>query len=221
MGGGRVKPMTVLLADDHTLVRAGIRALLKTIPGVKVVAEAGEGFEALDLIRRHQPDIAILDITMPGLNGLEIAEAVKKEVPRTKVIVLSMHASESYVARALQAGVVGYLRKNAAVGELPAALESVAAGDIYLSPGISRQVVEALRTGGVAPDPLQALSPRQREILQMIAEGKSAKEIAFDLGISVKTVETHRAQLMERLGIHNVQGLIRLAIRAGLISAEE
>lgn len=215
-----MKPTRILLADDHALVRGGIRSLLESIQGVTVIGETGDGLEALDLIRSLAPDLVLLDITMPGMNGLEIAEHSAKEAPATKIIVLSMHSNESYVADALRVGVAGYLRKNAAVAELPAALETVARGEIYLSPGISRQVVGVLRGGG-APHPLAGLSPRQREILQLIAEGHSSKEIAYRLKISSKTVDTHRAQIMERLGIHNVQGLVRIAMRAGLIPSEE
>jgi DNA-binding NarL/FixJ family response regulator len=157
---------------------------------------------------------------MPGLNGLEIAERVAKESPEVRMIVLSMHATESYVADALRAGVVGYLRKSAAVAELPAAIEAVSRGEIYLSPGISRDAIEALLSEGAPPSPLAGLSPRQREILQLIAEGHSSKEIGFRLGISSKTVDTHRAQIMERLGIHNIQGLVKFAMRAGLVPEE-
>lgn len=213
-------PLGILLADDHALVRGGIKALLQSIDGVSVVGETGDGIEALAMIRSLKPDLVLLDISMPGLNGLEIAERAAKEAPETRIVVLSMHATESYVADALRAGVVGYLRKSAAVAELPAALEAVSRGEIYLSPGISRQVIEVLRSGGAPPSPLASLSPRQREILQLIAEGNSSKEIAYRLGISSKTVDTHRAQIMERLGIQNVQGLVKLAMRTGLVPEE-
>jgi DNA-binding NarL/FixJ family response regulator len=215
-----MKPLRVLLADDHALVRGGIRALLETIDGVTVVGESGDGHETLELIRSLQPDLVLLDISMPGLNGLEIAERVGRESPAVRIVVLSMHATESYVADALRAGVVGYLRKSAAVAELPAAIASVAAGEIYLSPGISQQVVEALRGGGAPRGPLAGLSPRQREVLQLIAEGLSSKEIGYRLGISSKTVDTHRSQIMERLEIHTIQGLVRFAMRAGLVPEE-
>ena len=215
-----MKPLRIFLADDHALVRGGIRALLQSIEGMSVVGETGDGTEALAMIRSIQPDLVLLDISMPGLNGLEIAERVAKELPQVRILVLSMHATESYVADALRVGVVGYLRKSAAVAELPAAIDTVSAGEIYLSPGISRQVIEVLRSGGAPPSPLAGLSPRQREILQLIAEGHSSKEIGFRLGISSKTVDTHRAQIMERLDIHNVQGLVKFAMRAGLVPEE-
>jgi DNA-binding NarL/FixJ family response regulator len=216
-----VNTIRVLLADDHTLVRAGLRTLVELIQGVEVVAETGDGREALDLIRALKPDVALMDIGMPGLNGLELAVRVAAECPATRVIVLSMHTSEAYVSQALRAGVAGYLIKDASVAELPLALSSVARGEMYLSPAISKTVVEALRgLPAHADHPLEGLTPRQREILQLIAEGHSTKEIAWTLKVSGKTVETHRAQLMDRLGIYDVAGLVRFAIRCGLISAD-
>lgn len=214
--------MRILLADDHTLVRGGIRALLESVPGVEIVAETGDGREALELIGKQRPDVALLDITMPGLNGLEVASRVAKESQKTRVLILSMHTNETYVAQALKAGVAGYLLKASAVEELPLALKAVARGETYLSPAISKQVVEGfLRQTEDEPGTLNALTPRQREILQLIAEGRSTKEIGADLGVSVKTVATHRAQLMERLGINDVPSLVRWAIRAGLVSSED
>lgn len=213
--------MRVLLADDHTLVRAGIRALLETIQGLTVVAESGDGRQALELICKHRPDVALLDIGMPGLNGLEVARRVAEESPKTRVLILSMHADESYVAQALQAGVAGYLLKDAAVAELPLALQAVSRGETYLTPAISKTVVDAfLRGKGNKPDPLSGLTPRQREILQLIAEGHTTKEIASTLEVSVKTVETHRSQLMDRLDIRDVPGLVRFSIRVGLVSPD-
>jgi DNA-binding NarL/FixJ family response regulator len=214
--------MRVLIADDHTLVRAGIRALLERIPGTTVVGETGDGREAFDLIEKQRPDLALLDITMPGLNGLEIAGRAANASPKTKVVILSMHAGEAYVAQALRAGVAGYLLKDAAAAELEVALGAVARGETYLSPAISRQVVDGyLRAaGGAEPEPLAGLTGRQREILQLVAEGHPTKEIASLLGVSVKTVESHRAQIMERLDIRDVPGLVRFAIRAGLVSPE-
>jgi len=208
----------VLLADDHTIFREGLRSLLERMPEVTVACEAGDGREALELIEKERPDIAVIDITMPGLSGLEVAARAKRASPDTKVIILSMHAREVYVAQALRGGVVGYLLKDSAASELALALRSVARGETYLSPAISKHVVGGFLHGtqGEA-DPLAGLTPRQREILQLIAEGKANKEIASDLGLSVKTVEAHRAQLMDRLGIHDVAGLVKLAIRAGLV----
>lgn len=208
----------ILLADDHTLVRAGLRALVESIDGAEVVGESGEGRETLELIGTLRPDVVLLDIGMPGLNGLEVARRAAEASPRTRVIILSMHAEASYVRQALQAGVAGYLLKGAAVAELPLALASVMRGETYLTPRVSRTVVEGM-LGDAAPgaDPLAGLTQRQREILQLIAEGRSTKEIAGILDVSVKTVETHRARLMERLGIYDVAGLVRFAIKAGLV----
>lgn len=213
--------MNVLLADDHTLFRRGVRALLQAIPDVHVVAEASDGREALELIETHRPDVALVDITMPGLNGLEVAARAAKASPRTRILILSMHAGEAYVAQALAAGVGGYLLKDAADDELAMALKAVARGDVYLSPRISKQVVERYaRAAATEPDPLAGLTARQREILQLVAEGKSSKEIAAMLKLSIKTVESHRGQIMERLGVHDVTGLVRFAIRVGLVSPD-
>lgn len=217
-GGARV---TIVLADDRQLVRQGLRALLEALAPVSVVAETGDGREALELIERHRPSAAQLDITIPGLNGLEVAERVARISPETRIVILSMHASEAYVAQALRAGVAGYLLKDSAEEELGLALAAVSRGERYLSPAISRHVVQGFLDGGArSADPLAGLTARQREILQLLAEGHSAKEIAYRLGISAKTVETHRAQPMERVGIHDLPGLVRLAIRAGLISPD-
>lgn len=216
-----MRPLRVILADDHRLVRSGVRSLLESIPGVTVVGEAGNGHEALDLVTRLEPDIAVLDVTMPGLNGLEVSARLRGAAPRTRVIVLTMHAGEIYVAQALRAGVAGYLLKDSAVTELEAALQAVSEGETYLSPAVARAVVSSLRGGqGLPADPLAGLTSRQREVLQMIAEGRTTKEIAAELSVSAKTIETHRAQLMDRLGIHDVPGLVRFAIRCGLISPE-
>jgi len=213
--------MKVLLADDHTLVRKGIRSVLASLPGIEITAETGDGREALALIEQHRPDVAVLDVTMPGLNGLEVAERSAKSSPRTKVLILSMHAGEAYVAQALRAGIAGYLLKDSADDELPLAIRAVARGEVFLSPKISTQLVERfLQSGSAQPDPLAGLTTRQREILQLVAEGKSSKEIAVILDLSIKTVESHRGQIMERLGIHDVTGLVRFAIRVGLVSPD-
>jgi DNA-binding NarL/FixJ family response regulator len=205
-----VSRVRLVLADDHTLVRAGIRALLEAAGNVEVVAESGDGREALELIARHRPDVALVDIGMPGLSGLEVARRASAESPRTRIIVLSMHADASYVREALRAGVAGYLLKGAAMR-----------GEKYLTPKISQTVVEELLRADERPSsPLGGLTARQREILQLIAEGRSTKQIAHTLGVSIKTVETHRLRLMERLDIHDVAGLVRFAIRAGLVQAE-
>jgi DNA-binding NarL/FixJ family response regulator len=211
----------VLLADDHALVRAGIRALLEKIPSVEVVGEAGTGREALELVRSELPNIVLMDIAMTELGGLEALPRITKDFPSVKVIILSAHASEEYVIRALREGASGYMLKDSATSELELAVTSVIQGKIYLSPSISRTVIDDyLQRVGGAVSPLEQLTSRQREILQLIAEGKNAKEIAADLEISNKTVESHRLQLMDRLNIHDIPGLVRYAIRNGLVSAE-
>ncbi len=208
--------LRIVVADDHTLMRSGLVSLLKAMNDVEVVGEAGDGREALRLVKELQPDIVVMDISMPELNGLDAAERVKQHAEKTKVIILSMHANEEYVAQALKAGAAGYLLKDAAINELQMAVQAVAQGQFFLSPSISRQVVDSYLHGG--PTGLDLLSPRQREILQLIAEGKSTREIAETLHLSVKTIESHRVQLMDRLDIHDVAGLIRYALRKGLIT---
>lgn len=215
-------PIRLLLAEDHWLVRASLRSLLADFADVEVVAEASDGRSALDLIATHLPDIVVMDISMPTLNGLEATQRIVKEYPTVRVVVLSMHAGEEYVLRALRAGASGYVLKGSAPRELELALAAVARGDVFLSPAISRHVIDVYLNGTARPsNSLELLTPRQREILQLIAEGKSNKEMARLLGSSVKTIESHRASLMERLDIHDVAGLVRYAIRNGLISPEE
>jgi len=214
--------LRVVLADDHALVRAGIRMLLETLPDVEVVGEAGNGREALDLVKKLTPDVVILDISMTELGGLEALPRIAREFPSTKVLILSGHANEEYVLRALRSGAAGYLLKDAAAEELGLAIKAVAQDQTYLSPSVSRTVVESyLQRAAGDEGPLEQLTERQREILQLIAEGRNTKEIADLLGIGIKTVETHRLQLMNRLDIHDVAGLVRYAIRTGLISAEK
>jgi DNA-binding NarL/FixJ family response regulator len=211
----------VLLVDDHSLVRAGIRSLLEKMTGIEVVAEAGDGHEALELTKKHVPDVALMDISIPGLNGLEALARASKEFSKVKVIILSMHTNEEYVLQALRAGACGYLLKDAAVAELELALRAVTRGETYLSPRISKRVIVSYLEALGNERPLREdLTPRQREIVQLIAEGKSTKEIAFLLKVGVKTVEAHRAQLMARLSIHDVASLVRYAIRVGLVLDE-
>lgn len=215
-----MQPLRVLLADDHALVRAGMRSLLRDIEGVEVVGEAADGAEALALAARERPDAVLLDIAMKGMGGLEAAAQFHERHPQVKVIILSMHAGEEYVLQALRAGAAAYLIKDSATAELELALKSVMRGETYLSPAISRQVVEGYVQRMGAGAPADPLTPRQREVLKGIAEGRSTKKIALDLGLSVKTVETHRAQIMERLGIRDVAGLVRYAMRTGLVPPE-
>jgi DNA-binding NarL/FixJ family response regulator len=213
-----MKFIRILLADDHTLVRAGIRSLIQALPGIQVVAEAGDGREALSLIETHQPDVALLDIAMPGLNGLEVAAQVADNFPFVRVMILSMHATEEYVLRALRAGAVGYLLKDADTAELELAINAVTRGETYLSPAVSKHVTEYVRrVGEEAHSTLERLTPRQREVLQLVAEGHTTQEIARIMNVSSKTVETHRTQLMERLDIHDIAGLVRYAVREGLV----
>lgn len=215
-------PIRIVLADDHALVRAGIRGLLEGLPAIQVVAETGDGQEALRLVQAHQPDVLLLDISMPGLNGLEVVARITKEFPDVRVLILSVHTKEEYVLQALRAGAAGYLLKEADPPELEVAIKAVARGETYLSPAVSKHVVgEYLRRVGGESGPLEILTPRQREILQLIAEGRTTREIAALLHLSVKTVETHRAQLMERLDLHDIAGLVRYAIRMGLVTPDK
>ena len=216
-----MKPIHVLIADDHALVRAGIRALVEKIEGVDVVAEAGKGKEAIDLIRQLKPNLVLLDITMPDGNGFEVLNFVKKEFPNIHVIVLTVHEAGEYAIRALREGAAGFLPKSAASTELEQAIQTVIRGDVYISPETSRKTLLEYSKGTTKRELLATLSPRQREVLRLIAEGLTTKQIAQQLQISAKTVETHRAQLMERLDIHDVAGLVRYAIVVGLIQVEE
>jgi DNA-binding NarL/FixJ family response regulator len=211
----------VLLADDHGLVRAGIRALIEKIPNVQVVGEASTGRAALELVKSTLPNLVLMDIGMAELGGLEALPRITKDFPGVKVIILSAHANEEYVIRALRSGAAGYMLKDAATAELELAITSVTEDKTYLSPSISRTVInDYLQRVGGPISPLEQLTPRQREILQLVAEGKSTKEIAYELDIGIKTVESHRLQLMDRLNIHDVPGLVRYAVRSGLVSAE-
>ena len=211
-----MNPIRVLIADDHALVRAGIRALVEKIEGVLVIGEAGKGSEALDLVRQLKPNLILLDITMPDGGGFEVLDQISKKHPDVKVIVLTVHEAGEYANRALRAGAAGFLPKSAASTELEQAIQTVVRGEGYISP---KTVIE-FGKGAAKTDLLATLSPRQREVLRLIAEGRTTKQIAQVLEISVKTVETHRAQLMERLGIHDVAGLVRYAIIVGLIDVE-
>lgn len=216
-----MKTIRVLLADDHTLVRAGIRSLLEKMRGVEVVGEAADGQEALNLVQEFKPDVAVMDIGMPGLNGLEATARVTREFPAVRVLILSMHSQEEYVLQALRAGASGYLLKRSAAGQLGIAIRTVARRETYLCPGIAEKVASVgqklLATRQI---PLSPLTKRQRQILQMIAEGKTMKEVAFLLNVSAKTAEFHRAQLMRRLKIHDVPGLVRYAVRTGIVPLE-
>jgi DNA-binding NarL/FixJ family response regulator len=210
--------LRVVIVEDHALVRAGMRALLQKIEGIEVVSDVGDGWEAVKSVKADSPDVVLMDIAMPGLNGLDATSRIVRESPTTRVILLSMHANEEYFQQALQVGASGYLLKGAELAELELALKTVARGETYLTPAVAKYAINAYREKSEGPSgPLTRLSTRQREILQLIAEGQTTKDIAQRLNLSVKTVETHRSQLMERLDIHDVPGLVRFAMRVGLI----
>ncbi len=206
-------PIRILLADDHVMLRQGLRTLLEQA-GMAVIAEASDGQEALQLAHKEHPDVVVLDIGMPYLNGFETARRLRDTLPRSKIVLLTMHTDEPYVLEALQTGAVGYVLKTQAAVDIVQAIRDVLQGGIYLSPRVSRAVVTAyLSRSEPPPDPLTA---REREILQLIAEGETTKEIASRLGLSVKTVESHRINLMRKLDIHETATLVRYAIRRGL-----
>lgn len=225
-----MNPIRIILADDHTLMRAGIGALLARMDGVSVVGEAADGQEALLLVRKKRPNILLADIAMPLLNGIELTTRLSREMPDVRVIILSGHAKEDFITRALEAGARGYVLKDAQQAELEMAIRAVAGDGMYLSPTVSGKVVDeflarmrggkAEREQGGGASPFHSLTSRQREILQLIAEGNSNKEVAQKLNLSVKTVEAHRTQIMERLNIHDTAGLVRYAIRSGIASSE-
>jgi DNA-binding NarL/FixJ family response regulator len=213
--------VSVLLADDHHLVRAGIRALLEDFAQVHVVGEATDGREALELIEKFHPEIVLMDIAMPGLNGLETIAQIRERFPYVRAIVLSMYANEEYVLQALRLGACGYLLKDAAPAEVERAIHAVSMGENYLCPSVSRLVSEYIQRVESDDDSVfDVLSHRQREVLQLIAEGHTTQDIGRILGIHAKTVETHRRNLMATLDIHDIAGLVRYAIRTGLVSAD-
>ncbi len=216
------KPIRVLLADDHDLVRAGLRALLHGISEIEVVAEAGDGRDAVRLVKEHHPNVVLMDFMMPELNGLDATARIVLSYPKARVIMLSMNAGEEYVLPALRAGAAGYLLKNVDPVEFEAAIRKVAAGEIYLCSAVAKHVVAAyLNKAGDEKSSLERLTPRQREVLQLVAEGHTAKEMALKLNISVRSVESHRTHLMEALEIHDIASLVRYAIRMGLISPDD
>lgn len=206
--------LSVLLADDHVLVRQGLRSLLDR-EKIQVIAEASDGQEVIRLAEAHHPDVAIMDISMPTLNGIDAARELARSCPKTRVILLTQHEEEQYLHEALESGVRGYVLKSQVVSDLVHAIRQVSRGGFYLSPGVSQAVVEAYRSRSERPsDPL---SIRERQVLQLIAEGKSTKDVASLLGISVKTAESHRSRLMKKLDIHETASLVRYAVRRGLI----
>lgn len=214
--------LRILLADDHTLVRAGVRALLERLEGIEVISEVGDGLEVIRLARELRPDIILMDIGMPGMNGLEATSRISRDFPEIRIIVFSMHRQEEYVWQALKAGAVGYLLKDAAAAELSQAIQAVVRGEVYLCRAIASLLPHGIALGSInaRANRLDRLTSRQREILQLIAEGQNTKGVATVLGISTKTVEYHRLKLMECLGIHDIPGLVRFAVHAGIVSHE-
>jgi len=213
----------IVLADDHTLVRAGLRKLLESVEGFEVVAEYTNGRDVVRGVREHTPDVIVMDIAMPELNGLDATARIARGEPTCPVLILSMHATEQYVLEALRNGASGYVLKDANADELERAIRCVVRGEKYLTPAVSKHVLDDYMRRIRSDEALEAsatraLTARQREILQLIAEGKSTREIAERLHLSVKTVETHRAQIMQRLEIYDVAGLTRYAMRTGIIS---
>lgn len=216
-----MKPTRVLLADDHSLIRIGVRTLVEQLGGMEVVGEASDGRMALEMIKKHYTDFVLMDIGMAGMNGLEATARVTKDFPGVKVIILSMHATEEYVWQALRAGACGYLLKDSGLSKLELAINAVMKGEMYLTPTVNKKVVmDYLERLDTDQPPIERLTRRQREILQLIAEGNTVKEIAWELNLSVKTIETHRSQLMDRLDIHDVAGLVRYAMRMGIIEPD-
>lgn len=213
---------TILLVEDHQIVRQGLSSLLKTIPEFQVVGEAGDGQEALRMIEQHQPDVVVLDLMLPGLHGLEVARQTKRHWPRTQIVVLSMHASDAYVAETFKAGAMAYVLKSSSSNELVSAIREVIAGRRFLSPPFSERNValyeRKLKTDEL--DPYRALTQREREVLQLVAEGHTSADIAAGLSISSRTVEMHRSNLMQKLGLHTQAEVIRYAIQKGIVSVE-
>src|ERR1035438_2254909 len=216
-----MEQIRILLSDDHNILRDGMRLLLERQPGFVVVAEASDGRETLDLVQNHQPDVVVMDIAMPNMNGIEATRRITEKHPRMGVVILSMHYDESYVIRSLKAGARAYLLKDAVKSELIAAIHAVAKGRSFFSPKISRilqeDYVQALGRKG-ADDSYELLTDREREILQLVAEGKTNKEIANTLGLSLYTVDTHRTHILQKLNLHSVPEVILYAVRKGIIS---
>jgi DNA-binding NarL/FixJ family response regulator len=212
--------LRILLVDDHTLVRAGLRVLVESLPNIESILEAGDGDEALKVLEKHTFDVVLTDIQMPKLSGLEVVSRLHQSKSKSRVIVVSMYANEEYVLRALNNGAAGYLLKDAGPDELALAIGTAMRGDTYVDSRVATKLSDYVRRVGNASNPLDLLTPRQREVLQLVVQGYSTKEIAKTLDVSIKTVEAHRSQLMENLGIEDVTGLVRFAIRHGLISTE-
>jgi DNA-binding NarL/FixJ family response regulator len=214
-----VSAIRVVIVDDHALLREGIRALLKTASDIEVVGEAADGVQAIEACRRLEPDVVLMDVAMPGLGGLEATLEIRKQVPRTRVLVLSQYDDREYVARFLKAGVAGYVLKRAAGAELLSAIRSVQRGGLVLDPAVARHAVgePGAPTAPAEGDPYESLTDREKQVLRLVAEGRSSKEIAEALGIAVKTAMSHREHVMEKLGAHSRTELIRFALKRGVI----
>ncbi|MBN1555417.1 MAG: response regulator transcription factor [Phycisphaerae bacterium] len=209
----------VLLADDHAMMREGVAALVADEPDIEIVGQCGNGLEVLPQVLELDPDVVVLDVTMPGLNGLDLCRDLTKRGEGLGVLILTMHNDEGFVAQALESGATGYLLKESAADQLGPAIRRVAAGDLYLGPGIPRKVLERIGDGG--DDPYQRLSSRERQVLQLIAEGRTNRKIAEMLGLATKTIDTHRTRLMRKLNIHDQTSLVKFAIRRGIISVQQ
>lgn len=207
-------PIRVILVDDHVLVRQGIKSLLER-EGMQVLAEASDGQEAVRQVEKLKPDVAIMDIGMPLLNGMDAARTASRSCPKTKFILLTQHDEDQYVSEALDAGVMGYILKSQVANDLVLAIRKVLRGDVYLSPGIASAVIGAHRSKSEGP--VNPLTARERQVLQLVAEGKGTKDVASLLGVSVKTAESHRSRLMQKLDIHEVASLVRYAIKQGMV----
>ena len=225
MAGAKSRRIRVVLADDHAIVREGVRLCLQGMGDMDVVGEAEDGHEAVRLVGQLAPDVAVLDVTMPRLNGIEALRQIRRDHPATAAVMLSMHDNEAYVAQALRAGAAGYVLKRTAATELGRAIRAAHNGDVFLDPGVTKRVVAdyVQRLGDEAPEPgpLDRLTGREREVLQLAAEGKTVKQIAEELVVSAKTAEHHRSSAMAKLGLHNQTELVKYAIRAGLIQIAE
>jgi DNA-binding NarL/FixJ family response regulator len=213
---------TIIVADDHHVVRQGLRALLEAEPDFRLVGEAGDGLGTVQLVERLKPDVLIIDLMMPGLNGLEVTRQVSQRSPRTRVVILSMHANEAYVLEALRNGASGYVLKDSSAADLVQAIREVVAGRRYLSPPLSERAIEAYvqKAADASLDPYETLTTREREVLHLAAEGHTNTEIAAQLSISPRTAESHRANLMRKLGLHTQTDLIRYALRRGILPME-
>jgi DNA-binding NarL/FixJ family response regulator len=211
------KPIRVFLADDHVMVREGLAAVLAREPDIEVVGQEGQGLAVVNSILECQPDVLVLDIMMPGINGLEICRELLRKNKKTAVLILTMYDDEQFIVRALEYGASGYLLKEVASNQLATAVRAVARGELYLGPGIPRHVIECIGRGRA--DPYEQLTTRERQVLQLITEGKTSREVAKELDLAVKTVDTHRAHLMQKLNIHDQTSLVKFAIRRGIVSA--